>query len=220
MPGLVEGRPAILVFDPNEPGLSAEIFMLLQWSAGKVATIRDFRHAPYVIDGANIWSEPICDKENGDDSRIRTSRIRRSFRATSGSASARNCSRSEKELTRQYDRVNAERRRLPMVKLEKNYVFEARAAKLSLKDLFEGRRQLIVYHFMFDPAWEKGCPGCTGYVDAIGDLVDARRARHDLRHRLARAAGQARGLQGAAGLEYSLVFLVRQRLQLRFPRHQ
>ena len=43
-------------------------------------------------------------------------------------------------------------------------------ANRSLKDLFEGRRQLIVYHFMFDPAWDKGCPGCTGLVDALGDL--------------------------------------------------
>ena len=76
----------------------------------------------------------------------------------------------EKELTKHRDRVNAERRRLPMVKLEKDYVFEGPEGKRSLKDLFEGRRQLIVYHFMFDPAWEKGCGGCTGYVDAIGDL--------------------------------------------------
>jgi RNA polymerase sigma-70 factor (ECF subfamily) len=52
VPGLVEGRPAILVFDPNEPGPPPKYFMLLDWSAGKVATIRDFRHAPYVIDGA------------------------------------------------------------------------------------------------------------------------------------------------------------------------
>jgi RNA polymerase sigma-70 factor (ECF subfamily) len=51
-PGLVEGRPAILVFDPNEPGAGPKYFMLLQWSADKVASIRDFRHAPYVIDGA------------------------------------------------------------------------------------------------------------------------------------------------------------------------
>jgi predicted dithiol-disulfide oxidoreductase (DUF899 family) len=58
----------------------------------------------------------------------------------------------EKELTRQYDRINAERRRLPMVKIEKNYFFEGPNGKPSLKDLFEGRRQLIVYHFMFDPA--------------------------------------------------------------------
>jgi RNA polymerase sigma-70 factor (ECF subfamily) len=52
VPGLVEAHPAILVFDPGEPDAGPKYFMLLQWSAGKVATIRDFRHAPYVIDGA------------------------------------------------------------------------------------------------------------------------------------------------------------------------
>jgi len=52
VPGLVEGYPAILVFDPNEPGSKPKYFMLLDWSADKVATIRDFRHAPYIIDGA------------------------------------------------------------------------------------------------------------------------------------------------------------------------
>jgi predicted dithiol-disulfide oxidoreductase (DUF899 family) len=76
----------------------------------------------------------------------------------------------EKRLTKQYDRVNAERRRLPMVKIEKSYLFDGPGGEESLKDLFEGRRQLVVYHFMFDPAWEKGCPGCTSYVNAIGDL--------------------------------------------------
>jgi RNA polymerase sigma-70 factor (ECF subfamily) len=50
--GLVESRPAILVFDPNAPGSGPKYFMLLNWSAGKVATIRDFRHAPYVMEGA------------------------------------------------------------------------------------------------------------------------------------------------------------------------
>jgi RNA polymerase sigma-70 factor (ECF subfamily) len=50
--GVVEGHPAILVFDPNEVGSAPKYFMLLQWSADKVATIRDFRHAPYIIDGA------------------------------------------------------------------------------------------------------------------------------------------------------------------------
>ena len=76
----------------------------------------------------------------------------------------------EKELTRQLDRVNAARRRLPMVKIEKQYTFDGPNGKVTLLDLFEGRRQLIVYHFMFDPAWEKGCPGCTGYIDALGSL--------------------------------------------------
>jgi predicted dithiol-disulfide oxidoreductase (DUF899 family) len=76
----------------------------------------------------------------------------------------------EKELTKHRDRINAERRRLPMVKIEKDYVLDGPNGKQSLKALFDGRWQLIVYHFMFDPAWDKGCSGCTGYVDALGDL--------------------------------------------------
>jgi predicted dithiol-disulfide oxidoreductase (DUF899 family) len=76
----------------------------------------------------------------------------------------------EKEQTKHYDRVNAQRRRLPMVKVEKEYVFNGPNGKPTLKDLFDGSLQLIVYHFMFDPKWDKGCPGCTGFVDALGDL--------------------------------------------------
>lgn len=76
----------------------------------------------------------------------------------------------EKELTRHKDRVNAERRRLPMVLIDKDYQFEGPDGKLSLEELFEVRRQLIVYHFMFDPDWEKGCPGCTWFVNAIGNI--------------------------------------------------
>src|SRR5688572_12032457 len=76
----------------------------------------------------------------------------------------------EKELTRHLDRVNATRRRLPMVKVDKTYTFDGPNGKATLLDLFEGRRQLVVYHFMFDPAWEKGCMGCTGYVAELGDL--------------------------------------------------
>ncbi len=76
----------------------------------------------------------------------------------------------EKELTHRYDAVNARRRRLPMVRLEKRYEFDGPHGRATLLDLFEGRRQLIVYHFMFDPEWDKGCPGCTGFVGALGDL--------------------------------------------------
>jgi predicted dithiol-disulfide oxidoreductase (DUF899 family) len=76
----------------------------------------------------------------------------------------------EKEVTKHYDRVSAERRRLPMVKLEKTYTFDGPAGKRNLLDLFDGHHQLIVYHFMFDPAWENGCDGCTGYVNALADL--------------------------------------------------
>lgn len=76
----------------------------------------------------------------------------------------------EKELTRHADRVAAERRRLPMVRIDKDYVFDGPEGRCRLVDLFAGKTQLIVYHFMFDPEWEKGCPGCTGFVDALGDL--------------------------------------------------
>lgn len=76
----------------------------------------------------------------------------------------------EKAVTRAHDAVNARRRRLPMVRLDKTYTFDSPNGSRSLTELFDGRRQLIVYHFMFDPAWENGCTGCTGFVDALGDL--------------------------------------------------
>lgn len=74
----------------------------------------------------------------------------------------------EKEFTRARDALNAKRRRLPMVKLEKEYVFAGPEGKASLLDLFEGRRQLIIYHFMFGPDWDEGCGGCSMVVDNMG----------------------------------------------------
>jgi predicted dithiol-disulfide oxidoreductase (DUF899 family) len=68
----------------------------------------------------------------------------------------------EKELTRVLDALAAERRRLPMVRIEKSYTFEGPQGKASLLDLFEGRRQLIVYHFMFAPPEETVDPGPSG----------------------------------------------------------
>jgi len=76
----------------------------------------------------------------------------------------------EKAVTKAYDRVNALRRRLPMVKVEKDYRFTGAEGEKRLIDLFQGRRQLIVHHFMFDPAWDKGCPSCTWHANAFGDL--------------------------------------------------
>ncbi|MEX0904400.1 MAG: DUF899 domain-containing protein [Balneolaceae bacterium] len=78
--------------------------------------------------------------------------------------------KKEKEFTRQRDELNAERRSLPMVKIEKEYSFEGPDGKAGLTDLFENRRQLIVYHFMFDPDWEEGCASCSFVVDNIGNL--------------------------------------------------
>jgi predicted dithiol-disulfide oxidoreductase (DUF899 family) len=77
----------------------------------------------------------------------------------------------EKALTREHDRVAALRRRLPMVRIEKDYWFEGASGRVQLRDLFEGRQQLIVYHFMFDPNADRGCPGCTGFVASLGDLT-------------------------------------------------
>jgi predicted dithiol-disulfide oxidoreductase (DUF899 family) len=74
----------------------------------------------------------------------------------------------EKKFTRQRDALNAERRRLPMVQIDKDYVFQGPHSRVTLLDLFDGRRQLIVYHFMFDPSWEEGCNGCSMMVDNMG----------------------------------------------------
>jgi predicted dithiol-disulfide oxidoreductase (DUF899 family) len=77
----------------------------------------------------------------------------------------------EKEATRARDALAAERRRLPMVRIEKDYVFEGPAGEASVIDLFEGRRRLIVYHFMFGPNQDEGCDGCSMVVDQIGHLA-------------------------------------------------
>jgi predicted dithiol-disulfide oxidoreductase (DUF899 family) len=80
----------------------------------------------------------------------------------------------EKAATKVRDALSAERRRLPMVRIEKDYVFDGPGGKVRLLDLFEGRRQLIVYHFMFAPGvggWPTaGCPGCSMVVDHLGPL--------------------------------------------------
>src|SRR5438874_1431102 len=73
----------------------------------------------------------------------------------------------EKELTRQRDALNVERRDLPMVEVEKDYVFDGPNGPTRLVDLFEGRPQLIIYHFMFDPGWEDGCSSCTAGTDEL-----------------------------------------------------
>ena len=73
----------------------------------------------------------------------------------------------EKAMTRARDALNVKRRELPMVKIDKDYVFDGPDGNASLLDLFEGRRQLIVQHFMFDPSWEDGCPSCTAGADEI-----------------------------------------------------
>jgi predicted dithiol-disulfide oxidoreductase (DUF899 family) len=71
----------------------------------------------------------------------------------------------EKALTRQRDELNTERRNLPMVEITKEYSFEGPEGKVGLRDLFAGRRQLMVSHFMFNPEWDDGCPSCSAGAD-------------------------------------------------------
>src|SRR5580704_1706386 len=85
----------------------------------------------------------------------------------------------EKELTRLRDRIARERRALPWVRIDKNCVFHAPEGRRTLAQLFEGRRQLLVQHFMFAPGWEQGCPSCSFMADHI-DGANAHLAQRDV----------------------------------------
>lgn len=74
----------------------------------------------------------------------------------------------EKDFTRHRDEISRQRRELPWVRVEKDYVFDGPRGKETLRDLFDGRSQLITYHFMFGPGWEQGCPSCS----LLGDHFD------------------------------------------------
>ena len=87
-------------------------------------------------------------------------------------ASRKELLRKEKEFTRLRDELSRQRRELPWEKVEKQYVFDGPSGKETLAGLFDGRSQLIVYHFMFGPGWEAGCPSCSYLADHFdGSLV-------------------------------------------------
>lgn len=77
----------------------------------------------------------------------------------------------EKEFTRLRDELSRQRRELPWVKVEKNYVFDGPNGKETLADLFAGRSQLVVYHFMFDPSWKAGCKSCSFWADNFNGII-------------------------------------------------
>ncbi len=77
----------------------------------------------------------------------------------------------EKELTWARDALRAERQALPMVKVEKTYTFDSPEGKATLLGLFDGRRQLVIQHFMFDPEWDEGCSSCSYAADDFGDIT-------------------------------------------------
>jgi predicted dithiol-disulfide oxidoreductase (DUF899 family) len=78
---------------------------------------------------------------------------------------------AEQQADKALEAVSERRRQLPAVRIEKEYVFDGPDGKVSLLDMFEGRRQLIVQHFMFDPAWDEGCPVCSYQADNVGNLA-------------------------------------------------
>ncbi len=87
----------------------------------------------------------------------------------------------EKELTRLRDQLSKDRRDLPWVKVDKEYVFDAPEGKKTLTELFDGRSQMIVYHFMFGPEWEEGCPSCS-FLSDHSDGARVHLENHDVKY--------------------------------------
>jgi predicted dithiol-disulfide oxidoreductase (DUF899 family) len=83
----------------------------------------------------------------------------------------------EKQLTHQREELARERRELPWIKVDKDYVFDSPQGKIRLADLFDGRSQLVVYHFMFHPDWREGCPSCSFVVDHLDGTIPHLAAR-------------------------------------------
>ena len=84
---------------------------------------------------------------------------------------AAGAARAEKALTRRSDELARQRQQLPWVRVEKNYRFAAEDGDASLRELFGGRSQMLVYHFMFDPDWDEGCPSCSAVTDGFAGSV-------------------------------------------------
>ena len=111
----------------------------------------------------------------------------------------------EKELTRRRDQLSAERRELPWVKVDKPYVFDTPDGKRTLADLFDGRSQLIVYHFMFGPGWTEGCKSCSFLADHFNGAPSTWPSATCVRGGLAGAVRRDRGVPAAHGLAFPWV---------------
>ena len=125
----------------------------------------------------------------------------------------------EKAFTHARDALSRKRRELPWEKVDKNYVFDTPDGKKTLADLFGGKSQLIVYHFMLGPDWEQGCPSCSLLADHFDGAVIHLAQRDVAFVVVSRAPLDAdREVRAAHGLALQMGVVVRQRLQLRLPR--
>jgi predicted dithiol-disulfide oxidoreductase (DUF899 family) len=131
--------------------------------------------------GFNRWADGVCHEENffradrkhqtneiGGGNKMKLAEMEMNREVVSEAewlVARKDLLTREKEFTRQRDALSTARRQLPMVKIDKNYVFEGPDGKETLADLFDGRSQLIVYHFMLGPDWEEGCKSCSYLAD-------------------------------------------------------
>src|SRR3954452_13114428 len=126
----------------------------------------------------------------------------------------------EKRFTRKRDALNAERRRLPMVEVEKPYVFHGPGgSELALADLFEGRSQLLVYHFMWLYDKDIGCPSCSSFADQIGHLSHLNVRDTTFACVSNGPLKKMEAFKERMGWTFPLVLVAGLGLQLRLPRH-
>jgi len=124
----------------------------------------------------------------------------------------------EKEYTRRGDELARRRRELPWERVTKDYVFDGPTGKETLSQLFAGRSQLAVYHFMFNPEWQEGCPHCSFWADNFNG-IDIHLLHRDVTFvAISHAPLSKLEAQAANGLELQMGISRRERLQLRLPR--
>ena len=121
----------------------------------------------------------------------------------------------EKEFTRLRDQLNQQRRMLPWVKVQKQYVFDSQKGSETLVELFDGRSQLIIYHFMFDPSWDEGCKHCSFWADHFDGIGVHLNHRDVTMVAVSRAPLSIdRVVQKEDGMEFQAGLLFSQRFQL------
>jgi len=117
--------------------------------------------------------------------------------------------RQRKKFSRLRDQLNQQRWNLPWVKVDKEYVFDGSDGNVTLAELFDGKGQLIVYHFMFGPGWKEGCPHCSFWADHYDKRRPSPRAeRYNAGRHFPRPIEGNRTLQKTDGLEVQVGFLV------------